>query len=186
MHEHLSRPDIQWNLTDYALERLHEDSAGPIDLWVKAPRLLWWLNSSHGHERHRAWGGWWLFLSDLKTQVQEVLGTTVSSLPGFAHFLWRNWLLCCFLQNLDLHCLQRISPVDNINKLMTVSLDILKFNPALSENNGCLSSDTKRSWDVLRGEERGRSLAESTVKNAFQSRESQNCYLSFTDGNSII
>lgn len=69
VHEHLSRADTQWNLTDYALERLHEDSAGPTDLWVKALKLLWWLNSSHGHERHRAWGGWWLFLSDLKTVV---------------------------------------------------------------------------------------------------------------------
>lgn len=51
VHEHLSRADIQWNLTDYAQERLHEDSAGPTDLWVKALKLLSWLNSSHGHER---------------------------------------------------------------------------------------------------------------------------------------
>lgn len=56
VHEHLSRPDIQQNFTDYALESLHMDSAGPIDLWVKAPKLLWWLNWSHGHERQRAWG----------------------------------------------------------------------------------------------------------------------------------
>lgn len=62
VHEHLSRSEMQWNLRDYALGRLHKDSAGPTDLWVKAPKLLWWLNSSQGHERHRAWEGWWLFL----------------------------------------------------------------------------------------------------------------------------
>lgn len=45
------------------------------------------------------------FFSSIWRLQREVLDTTVGSFSGFAHFLWHNCLLCCFLQNLDLHSL---------------------------------------------------------------------------------